>query len=201
MTALLIRLLIVFFLVWLILGEVGMSIARQQAAPDYGMGPYGFAACALPCWAGFTPSITPLNNIPALLKAHVPALQSWREYSPGNIYFEMGQTATSTILHSRGHFHSINLAFSSVPLYFLIDRLGVPDCVEVLPGDGLVLMWDVGDFTLTTVLWGEPDLALHNPDITTQNIEINARARCVTGVLPAWRGFVPLWFYERLAAE
>ena len=36
---------------------------------------------------------------------------------------------------------------------------------------------------------------------TTQNLVIVTHPSCAPGTRITWRGFAPLWFYERLAAE
>src|SRR5437868_1621986 len=122
MLYLLIRPICLIFTLWLVLSTALTVLARGQPSGDYDMAKYGFAVCALPCWAGITPGETSLETMMPLMRANIPALKSLREYSPGNIYFEMGQT-TSIIVHGRGSFQSISLSLSRVPLVFLLERI------------------------------------------------------------------------------
>lgn len=164
---------------------------------------FGFGACALPCYAGITPGVTPFDAIQPLLMENVPRLDRRMIGSGSALNFWAtipSQQLSGLIRYESGLVGEIQLNVV-LPLTALITELGTPDCILLSasgePGHNTVIFWERGVVSIGAVLERNQRRININGDARALWLRIAVPGDCsLRGALP-WQGFAPLWTYAR----
>lgn len=171
---------------------------------------FGFAACALPCWAGITVGQTPSGAVIERLAAGLPVFSNYMQ--AGDAVLLLGSQAETMLngvitYERRGVVRAIefNLA-PALPADALIDRLGAPDCLitSVEVSNGLrtsVVYWESGDFWLSAWVWGGLDGMLSGGGtiyaVTMTATQTADDSPCQQNRAIRWKGIALWWRYEQ----
>lgn len=115
----------------------------------------GFQGCTLPCWAEIEVEHTLLQEVPVLLEHYVASIAPDTPISTGS-FLAFGRSGElSGIIWPVGTFVGyISLSGINVPAWLLLADLDTPTCVQYLPPDALVLIWEHPDATVTATFLG-----------------------------------------------
>lgn len=164
---------------------------------------FGFAYCALPCYAGITPGETPYHQAPGLLRQHIPVMEN-RMFNTGasvNFWAVTDREELSGIArYEQGKVGELRLN-AAVPLDHLLAQLGAPDCILLTPPDNPrrapVLFWIRGDISIGAVLQALPTLVNLSSYAPALWLRSGDPDECtIRGAVP-WRGFAPTWNYAQ----
>ncbi|HLV35415.1 MAG TPA: hypothetical protein VKY59_09890 [Spirillospora sp.] len=173
-------------------------LPAQRAQIDYP----GFDGCALPCWAGVTPSQTATGHAPQVMASHLAQTQLEFRTVVTQINFEAtGPDAqfNGVIYDDRGVVGGLRFEVD-VPLWKLLDALDTPACIRSHPGaDGrevVTVSWE----TQNNVVSGTiivPTWRSWRPSARVSLLGVFTRypACAAPGERP-WHGFAPLWRYR-----
>ncbi len=179
-------------------------IGQRLPPPESGVEAIGFAACSLPCWAGITPGLTPFAEANELMAEHLPAFSIPTFLTTSTLSF---QTVTSqpnlagALYYDRSRVSEVHLDVA-LPVWYLLDNLGTPDCVWVSRGNMQAVMavyWEGQDLSTSAYLLfdGRMGWKLEMP---TRFLQMSTTLTCkTTGIVP-WMGFAPAWRYYQLAS-
>lgn len=185
---------------------------------------HGFAACDLPCWAGIIPGITPFDQVPAMITAHVPGLTHAALVSGSEVLISSyaDSTPLSALILPGANQTVVGAVELLVPLPFgiLLPYLGAPACVTSLstgpiaggPTDlAMNLVWGFDDRTVVaSVIQSEIDPLVEGGWMSTawvnsmiiQEGAIGCESFSVYSAQPdyisPWYGFAPPWRYSEL---
>jgi len=178
---------------------------RVEVSPAWAA--YGFAACALPCWAGITVGETPFSDTVTRTAASIPALTShtiagspvflWGNADP---YFFSGRVYVGGETVGRVE---LNL---NLPADYLIARFGLPLCV--LSGPDLnttthlsAIYWTGGDWVAAAFVNGNAR-TLFTPSATIYSFTVfnGSMTPCPKTTAP-WRGAAVWWRYSDWISE
>lgn len=166
---------------------------------------FGFAACALPCWAGITPGETEFPQAYDLLLKHVPGLRTRVLLNGVQINFTAQsdrQPAGGLVSNVQGFADIITLSLQ-LPLGQLVSRLGTPDCYFNTPNapdpwGEMTVVWQMDHTVLTANLARSTEaVGLSTP---IQSLVLRtANAICAEDDALPWIGFAPRWRYPHYA--
>lgn len=167
---------------------------------------FGFAACDLPCWAGVTIGATHYTETIPLLAANLPGFSGFADTLIGYTIWANPDPyfLNATIfLPPGGTVSAVTVDGSYLPADWLIDRLGVPDCVLAAYATGLRVEWYRPGWSLSASLHGEPRRML-TPVAALSAVTLQAgrtRADCQTNGATPYAGVAPWWVYaERVVS-
>lgn len=160
----------------------------------------GFAACRLPCWAGITPGVTPFAEASELMAEHLPAFSIPSFLTTSTLSF---QTITSepnlagALYYDSSRVSEVHLEVA-LPIGYLLDRLGTPDCVWVSRGNIQAVMavyWEAEELSTGAYLIFDDRMAW-KLQMPTRYLQMSTTLTCNTPGIVPWRGFAPAWRYE-----
>src|SRR5690606_25812707 len=162
---------------------------------------FGFAACALPCWAGITPGETSFDKAFDLLVQHVPSLNTQVLMSGAQIPFSANladQYASGFLYYNQGEVGNIRLSVQ-LPLIQLIERLGTPSCYfsgeSSYDGLGsLTIYWELDGVLIAGLIsQGTEDV---QPTTPVDGVAFSPdESACDLAETHPWLGFAPRWRY------
>lgn len=202
MTAFLIR--PTLFLLLMLTAALGISetVHIEQPRPMLALSDHGFDDCTLPCWANIRPGFTREEGARSLLPTHLPGFQRASSSSRTNFSFAFeaaGRTYYGSLRLTNNRVNRINLQ-ADFPLWFWLDELGKPDCALIQPvasqaAQVMLLIWELEDWAIATLLAESPRIALADLNTTTRELLVSDELRCdIPGAQP-WRGSAPFWAY------
>jgi hypothetical protein len=179
------------------------AFAGRQPDPDESWQHFGFATCALPCFAGITPGQTPFQSVQQLLIRHVQSVDPRMIASGASINFwarSKSQQFGGLVRYNEGRVGEMR--FNVVlPLAEIITELGTPDCLlpntSTDPDRVTVIFWEREQVSIAAVL--APDPRAINLNANTLALWLNpVQANdCSRSGAVSWRGFAPMWDYLR----
>jgi hypothetical protein len=197
---------------------IGLALPDPVNADSELWDSYGLSVCELPCYAGLLVGETAFEDADAILAGLLPNQNNRYAISGSQVSF-IGRGMDITLPDSgltmpsqySGSVHYVNeivgymtLNFTPpVILYEFMDTMGAPDCLLINSGlgesDGVILVyWEQDDAptVYAIVLGGD------SQDVTLQSLVYSAgivtdMEICAGEMLSPWRGFAPIWRYER----
>jgi len=172
---------------------------------DAGLADAGFAACKLPCWAGVVPGVTPFAEANRLLSSHLPPYRIPTFLTTSTLSFETINSApavSGVLFYEQTRVGAVHLA-TPVPLWYLLETLGTPDCVWVSQGGAQALISIFWERSLpsTGAYFPFAERAAWELDMPARFLQMSSTSSCATpGALP-WRGFAPAWRYGTWAGD
>lgn len=187
------RILIITWLVNGLLLSGALLVGHWHVTPERFIKQMGFAACDLPCWAGLEIGVTPRLEVLGLLHYHVAKFEglSTRLDNSLSLSFADDALLTGGIIYTDGPFVSRIALRGAMPIGYLLEQLGSPDCVQPHPQQPTVY-WDVRGITIGTIATQAPILWLEDANATTQDLLVVAGQTCNGSGVEPWRGFAPL---------
>jgi hypothetical protein len=174
--------------------------ANQRPVPP--LDSPGFAACALPCWAGIIPGETRTLDAPQVMASQFADAEFEFTQVGIQINFSLDgpeQRLEGVIYDDRGIVSSYRMMMR-MPLWQLMDVLGTPQCIssQTYPDGGeLISLWWINeDHAISSgiILLPPPDW---NPSVYVFTLaSFTDTERCSASDVKPWRGFTPLWFYK-----
>lgn len=197
-----IRMLILYCLLPCLLFISGVLLATRAAPPSITLP--GFAACALPCWAGITPGQIPYRMALRVLADHLPDMTL--DFEPGlsQVNFVAQAPAANpfygAIYEDRGQVGGLRLEVR-LPVWHLIAQLGRPRCVAVhrtvtLSTRIANIYWQSGEIYIWGFLAFEDGIQWGPDSHTTSLFILHSDDPCAQPGVAGWRGFAPLRLYE-----
>lgn len=173
----------------------------RQIETGQGWADFGFDGCALPCYAGITPGVTPFDEIYPLLIDNVPMLDRRMIASGSALNFwawTPSQRLSGLIRYDRGLVGEMRLN-AIVPVAAVMTELGAPDCIlpntRGEPERMTVIFWERGQVSIGAVLEPSQHRINLNGDTLALWLHTAVPGDCsLRGALP-WQGFAPLWTY------
>ncbi len=196
------RLFVRLFATCIVISALVTAFGGHPPADDQSWQHFGFAACALPCFAGITPGQTPFDSVTRLLMHHVQSIDPRMINGGASINFwaqSKSQLLHGLIRYDGGMVGEMQFNVA-LPLTEIVTELGTPDCL--LPSSSrtspvTVVFWQRQQVSIAAVL--DPDRRAINLNANTLALWLNATQAndCSrSGALP-WRGFAPIWDYLR----
>jgi hypothetical protein len=182
------------------------TIAGRPLDGDESWEQFGFAYCALPCFAGITPGETPYHQASRLLRQHIPVMEN-RMFNTGtsiNFWALTNRAELSgTALYELGMVGELRLNVP-LPLDHLLTQLGAPDCILLTPPDNPrrapVIFWIRENISIGAVLRTDLNLLTLSGRAPALWLRSGDPNECeVRGAVP-WRGFAPAWNYAQSAS-
>lgn len=190
---------------YFILSGLALLIGPRLPPRESELGNLGFEACRLPCWAGITPGLTPFAQANRLMAEYLPNFSVPTFLTTSNLTF---QSITSepaiagTLYYDEAGVSEIHLDVS-LPVWYLLDTLGAPDCVWLSSASGPTVMsiyWEKNNLSIAALLIFEGRTAW-TLEMPTHFLQMTTNLSCgVAGMLP-WMGFAPAWRYWELASD
>jgi|FLYN01.1.fsa_nt_gi hypothetical protein len=203
-------LLTMLFAAWLVpllfvISAAVPLIGQQAPLRQSPLEDIGFTACRLPCWAGITPGLTPFAEASELLVEHLPDFRIPTFLTSSSLTFQAVSAEpyiTGALYYDGSRVSEVHLDVD-LPMWYLLDRLGTPDCVWVSRGSApavVSIYWEGRNLSTAAYLVFEGRLAW-TLDMPIRFLQMTTTLNCTTvGMLP-WMGFAPAWRYEQIAAE
>jgi hypothetical protein len=180
-------------------------LAGQGLPPAASIGAeLGFGACKLPCWAGITPGQTPFAQANERMAEHIPPYTIPVFLTTSTLSFETtpGQPLlVGSLYYADSRVSEIHLEVG-LPLSYLLESLGSPDCVWASPGTSftvLALFWEGQGLSTGAYLIfdGRRGWKLN---METRFLQMSTYLSCDTpGIIP-WRGFARAWRYDQFSS-
>jgi hypothetical protein len=180
-------------------------IGERLSSPESGVEAIGFAVCTLPCWAGITPGRTWFAEANGLMAEHLPTFSIPTFLTASTLSF---QTVTSepnlagALYYDRSRVSEVHLDVA-LPLWYLLDNLGTPDCVWVSRGNMQIVMavyWEREDISTGAYLIFDGRMAW-TLEMPTRFLRMSTTLTCNTPGIVPWMGFAPAWRYNERASE
>jgi hypothetical protein len=190
-----VRLLIRLAVPCLILCAALPAFGGRPLAPDEAWEALGFGVCDLPCFAGVVPGRTGFQVAPETLRMQVPLIGRRMFYNNAVLNFwasSQNYELAGWAGYDRGTVGELRLTVP-LPLDYLIDQLGTPDCVmpRIPPTERSGVYWVREGVSIVALL----SLGQHNFNLHTRSTGLWLRAfrpdDCGESGAVAWRGFTP----------
>ncbi len=169
---------------------------QHLAPPDTALDELGFAACKLPCWAGITPGVTLLTETHTLMTEHLADVDLTLQVADSAMTFQVGSGFSGLMFYDGSRVSEVHLD-AALPMSYLLETLGTPDCISASKGTtqvNLTVFWEEGARFTGAFLLFDGRMAWQ-PETTTRTVLMGAFEVCDTpGILP-WNGFAPAWHY------
>jgi hypothetical protein len=180
-------------------------IGQRLPPPQLEIEEIGFAACTLPCWAGITPGLTPFAEASELMAEHLPAFSIPSFLTTSTLSF---QTITSepniagALYYDSTRVSEVHLEVA-LPIGYLLDRLGTPDCVWVSQGNLQAVMavyWEGEELSTGAYLIFDGRMAW-KLEMPTRYLQMSTTLTCNSPEIVPWMGFAPAWRYDEAASR
>lgn len=189
---------------FLFAASVLMSFGGQRLSPRASpLDEPGFAACRLPCWAGITPGLTPFAEANELIAQHLPDYRVPTFLTTSSLSFQTiaSEPALSGVLfYDSTRIGEIHLD-AGLPVWYLMDTLGKPDCVWVSEGPSqimLTLFWESNGRSTGGYFFFDPRSGWQS-NTRTRFLQMSTVLSCDTPGMILWMGFAPAWRYAAMA--
>jgi hypothetical protein len=204
MALLTLRCVIRLALLLFVISAIVPMIGKRLSSLDSGVEEIGFTACELPCWAGITPGLTPFADAGELMAEHLPAFSIPSFLTTSTLSF---QTITSepdlagALYYDNSRVSEVHLEVA-LPIGYLFDSLGTPNCVWTSPGNMQAVMavyWEDEDLSTAAYLIFDGSMTWEM-EMPTRFLQMSTTLTCDTQGIVPWMGFAPAWRYGEVAS-